>query len=403
MAIRVGAPGSRSLRSSGSARSNCGRPRAGRAMMFEAIAEAESSGVHGATGPSAQQPRRLRARASHHAMADEYIPQAIEFCWPTTRISGTSTRSPTRPGTRSTAAVSRGRRHAGRSSRTRANRPGLIMRRSSCSPSSARAAVIPGPKPRSPRRAVGVPADDVDVHMDLAVARAEVAWLERRPNELDEATEGHDRRARRRRRCATRLALLAPPRGYRGDAPKATGAYALALGGDWAGAAVEWERTSVPVRVSLARLETGDEGSLRASARRRSRSSARSPRLSSRCGVCGPRRAWADARAPEGHTGERGRPDAARDRGARARRGGLPQRADRGSAVSLAAHRGSPRLVVSAEARRRVTRRGGRGCPATRAPRRPVTPPPKHGNSTDAARGPPAYVRDFDPRTTGDT
>jgi DNA-binding NarL/FixJ family response regulator len=104
--------------------------------------------------------------------------------------------------------------------------------------------------------AVGVPPDEEDVHVDLAAARAEVAWLEQRPEDVAAATS--------RMPGAARLSLWRTLAGLESDATAdATGAYALALSGAWEEAAAEWERLSFPYEAALALMQANDEDSLR--------------------------------------------------------------------------------------------------------------------------------------------
>jgi len=104
--------------------------------------------------------------------------------------------------------------------------------------------------------AVQVPPDDSEVHLDLAAARAEVAWLEQRPDDVETATTSMP--------GAARLSFWRALAGLeREPATDASGAYALALAGTWNEAAAEWERGSFPYEAALARMETNDEASLR--------------------------------------------------------------------------------------------------------------------------------------------
>ena len=114
--------------------------------------------------------------------------------------------------------------------------------------------------------AVGVPQEEEFAHVDLAAARAEVAWLERAGAEVDCATaallsgpvELHDPDAAARLHFWRRLA------GLEGDVPEAgSGPYALALSGEWREAADEWTRQSSPYEAALALSQTGDAEALR--------------------------------------------------------------------------------------------------------------------------------------------
>ena len=131
----------------------------------------------------AQQPRRRRRLGSGSGSSRTlYIPQALEYCiahsedlW---RINALALRGPerARPGT-----LDRG----GRLRRRLLQDP-----RESPWPHHEALVVLAlvrarrgdrAPTPRSTRpSAVGVPPDEVDVQLDLAAARAEIAWLEQR-------------------------------------------------------------------------------------------------------------------------------------------------------------------------------------------------------------------------------
>ena len=114
--------------------------------------------------------------------------------------------------------------------------------------------------------AVGVPLEERFAHVDLAAARAEIAWLERSPSDVDSATaemlsaasEDEDRDAAYRLLFWRRLAGLSVevPRDERGP-------YGLALSDRWEGAAAEWTRRGCPYEASLALAQTGSVVDLR--------------------------------------------------------------------------------------------------------------------------------------------
>jgi DNA-binding CsgD family transcriptional regulator/tetratricopeptide (TPR) repeat protein len=115
--------------------------------------------------------------------------------------------------------------------------------------------------------AVGVPSEDRFAHVDLAVAAAEIAWLERRPGDVDSATaemlsvsvEEGDGEA------ASRLLLWRRFAGLQVEvAPGGSGSpYGLALSGRWTQAAEEWRRRSCPYEAALALSQTGEVEALR--------------------------------------------------------------------------------------------------------------------------------------------
>jgi DNA-binding CsgD family transcriptional regulator len=117
-------------------------------------------------------------------------------------------------------------------------------------------------------RAVGVPADEFDAIVDLAAAAAEVAWLERRPEDVEAATaemlgEAIDRNANN---AICRLSYWRRLAGLEAAAPRgASGPHALALAGDWDGAAARWDELGCPYEHGLALAEADDEDALRRS------------------------------------------------------------------------------------------------------------------------------------------
>ncbi len=113
---------------------------------------------------------------------------------------------------------------------------------------------------------VGVPLEVQFAHVDLAAARAEVAWLERAVADVDTATaamlsgpaEPVDPEAVARLHFWRRLAGL----GVGGPA-EGSGPYALAVSGRWQEAAREWTRQSSPYEAALALSQTGAVEALR--------------------------------------------------------------------------------------------------------------------------------------------
>jgi DNA-binding CsgD family transcriptional regulator len=114
--------------------------------------------------------------------------------------------------------------------------------------------------------AVGVPAEELFAHVDLAAADAELAWLETSAKGVDEATaamlataiEHHDLESASRLTFWRLLAGLESESSTDGSGP-----YALALAGDWEDAAAEWRRLERPYEAALALSRTGDVDALR--------------------------------------------------------------------------------------------------------------------------------------------
>ena len=112
--------------------------------------------------------------------------------------------------------------------------------------------------------AVGVPRDEEFAHVDLAAARAEVAWYERSVDDVDAATaamleaELGDPGAVTRLQFWRRLAGLEVDTGVDSSGP-----YGLGLAGHWHEAANEWAEASCPYETALARSQTDDVDALR--------------------------------------------------------------------------------------------------------------------------------------------
>ena len=173
--------------------------------MLEAIAEAESTGFTEQHARALNNLGGFGLAPPHHALAETYLPQAIEFCvahnedlW---RINALALAARN--------ALDRGRWTEA------ADFADRLLQDPRESPWPHHEALVVLALVRARRgdpgagaaldeaAAVGVPPDDVDVHLDLAAARAEVAWLEQRPADVDEATAVAARGgpgARRRRR-----------------------------------------------------------------------------------------------------------------------------------------------------------------------------------------------------------
>jgi len=114
--------------------------------------------------------------------------------------------------------------------------------------------------------AVDVPPEEIHAYVDLAAARAEVAWLEQRFDDVAVATEWTPDESVGGARGAdlTRLAFWRSLSGLEIEAQSgAPEPYALALAGEWEQAAAAWERSFCPYEAALALLESNDEGSLR--------------------------------------------------------------------------------------------------------------------------------------------
>ena len=108
---------------------------------------------------------------------------------------------------------------------------------------------------------VGLSPEERLALVDLAAARAELAWLASRPDEVDRATHAELELAVARG-SAEDAARLSYWRRLTGLEPvvlgEAHGPYALGASGDWHGAAAEWSRRGCPYETAIALAETGD-------------------------------------------------------------------------------------------------------------------------------------------------
>jgi DNA-binding CsgD family transcriptional regulator/tetratricopeptide (TPR) repeat protein len=106
----------------------------------------------------------------------------------------------------------------------------------------------------------GLSPEELSAVVDLAAARAEVAWIERRRGEVDRLTASELAAALERGATddATRLAYWRRLAGVESDPNEGTGPYAA----DWRKAADEWSRRGCPYETALA-LSEGDVEALR--------------------------------------------------------------------------------------------------------------------------------------------
>ena len=114
--------------------------------------------------------------------------------------------------------------------------------------------------------AVTVPPDDFETHVDLAAARAEVAWTERRPEEVAEATDAVLQKALERADAdaVCRLSLWRRLAGLAVDVPEnASGPWGFALAGEWEAAAAAWIAEGRPYEAALALSQSDDDDALR--------------------------------------------------------------------------------------------------------------------------------------------
>ena len=111
-----------------------------------------------------------------------------------------------------------------------------------------------------------IPPGEVEAHDDRAAAHAEIAWLERRLDEVDGATAGCLVAAltRKDEPAVARLEFWRRLAGLTTEAPPSGGdPFSLCLAGAWEEAAAEWTRRGRPYEAALALAETGKEEALR--------------------------------------------------------------------------------------------------------------------------------------------
>jgi DNA-binding CsgD family transcriptional regulator len=114
---------------------------------------------------------------------------------------------------------------------------------------------------------VGLSPEETFALIDLAAARAELAWLAMRPDEVDRATSDELERTLVREAAddAARLSYWRRLAGLETAISVDTGdPYALGARGDWSGAAAEWSRRGCPYEAAVALAESGDVSDLRA-------------------------------------------------------------------------------------------------------------------------------------------
>ena len=213
----------------------------------------------------------------------------------------------------------------------------------------------------------------------VVAARAEVAWLAGRPDEIPGFTDPAFALAvqlnakamigalgRWRRRAG--LVDVVPD-----DVPTPEG---LELAGNWTAAAAAWRRVGCPYDAALALMETGDEDALRHAHQELQRLGAR-PAAAIVARRLRERGARGVTRGPRATTPQSGRLTA-RSWRFRASRGRLAQCGDRGTALSLPANGRPPRFRDPPQAWRPNTGRGSRSAPDAPAPTLERSPQPGH-------------------------
>ena len=236
--------------------------------------------------------------------------------------------------------------------------------RSSCSGSSARAAATPVSRRCSTRRGRSRRRPgSCRVSRPSQRRRAEAAWLEGDRAAVD---AGNGERPRPGDRAWCRVAGPASSRRGAGvqastwmRRPRAAEPYALELAGDFVGAAALWADLGCPYEAALALAGADDEEPLRRSLDELQRLGAQADGGDRRPPPAGARRPRPRARTAAVDEAEPVRPDAARARGARARRGRAVERPDRRPLRALGTDGRPPRRRRAPQARGSNARRGG--------------------------------------------
>jgi DNA-binding CsgD family transcriptional regulator len=239
----------------------------GREIMHDAIAEARSAGHPEQVARALNSLGWFGVHAPAPEFADTYLPQALEYCtahsedlW---RINALALAARN--------ALDRGRWTDA------ADLAARLLQDPRESPWPHHEALVVLALVRARRgdpgasaaldeaQAVGVPPDEVDVHLDFAAARAEVAWIEHHADGVARATDAmlHVARECGAGAAAARLSFWRLLAGLEIEQAGANGPYALAVAGKWERAADEWTRMSFPYEAALALIATNDEEPLR--------------------------------------------------------------------------------------------------------------------------------------------
>ena len=113
---------------------------------------------------------------------------------------------------------------------------------------------------------VDLQPEEFDAVVDQAAAHAEIAWMDRRPDEVHDATEATLQEAIERgdTESTSRLVFWRRLAELETGVPTgASGPYALVLAGKWEQAADEWARRGQPYETALALSQSGDVAALR--------------------------------------------------------------------------------------------------------------------------------------------
>jgi DNA-binding CsgD family transcriptional regulator/tetratricopeptide (TPR) repeat protein len=241
---------------------------AGTSMLLRAAAEGRAEGRPQQAARALNNLGGYGASACRHEIANAYLPAALEYCteqnldlW-RINVLALCARSALNQGRWAEAAE-----HAERLLHDPRESPWphleallvLALVRSRRGDPEAEAAI-------DAAIALDIPADERDAIVDLAAARAEVAWLEGRAEDIDAATgEVLDlARARGAGAAVSRLSFWRHLAGLDVDVLEGEAdPYALGVAGAWERAAEGWTRLGCPYEAALALAQTGNEAALR--------------------------------------------------------------------------------------------------------------------------------------------
>ncbi len=240
----------------------------GRSILVETAAECRAAGLKLQTARALNNLGGFGAVRHDHQLANEYLPAAFEYCvehnldlW---RINVL-------------ALLARSQLDQGRWTEA-ADSATLLLKDPRESPWPHMEALVvlalvrarrgdPGAREAlDATEAVGVSPEDVFAMVDLAAARAETAWLERLPDEVERATVAvlDDAIRRGGTNDVARLSYWRRLAGLEVDSRQpVSGPYAPGSHGAWREAADEWSRCGCPYEAALALSEADDDGALR--------------------------------------------------------------------------------------------------------------------------------------------
>ena len=245
-------------------------PAVGRQLLVEAAADLKAAGLKEQAARALNNLGGYGAAVHDHALANEFLPAALEYCVDHTldlwRINVL-------------ALLARSLLDQGRWTEA-ADTAAWLLEDPRESPWPQHEALLvlalvrarrgdPGAREALDASAqVGLSPEEIFAVVDAAAARAEIAWLASRPDDVDEATRDELERATARgaNGDAARLGYWRRLAGLETSAVEhGEGPYALGAGGDWNGAAEQWSRRACLYDEAVALAESGGVDALRKS------------------------------------------------------------------------------------------------------------------------------------------